>query len=55
MERLGDALARLRPNVRARIGAAVPEPEPAPTCPICKDFGFVRKDVALGDPDFGRA
>jgi DNA replication protein DnaC len=55
MERLGDALARLRPNVRARIGAAVPEPEPDPTCPICKDFGFVRKDVPLGHPDFGRA
>jgi DNA replication protein DnaC len=57
MERLGDALARIRPR---RSGLAEEPLEPAetdspPTCPICKDFGFVRKDVPLGDPDFGRA
>ena len=57
MERLGDALARIRPRVQ-KVGAelaAVDEAEPEPACPICKDFGFVRKDVPLGDPDFGRA
>jgi len=54
MERLGDALARIRPRGLGARGEAQ-EPEPAPTCPICKDFGFVRKDVPLGDPDFGRA
>jgi DNA replication protein DnaC len=57
MERLGDALARIRPRARP-IGAeltAEQEPEAQPACPICKDFGFVRKDVPLGDPDFGRA
>jgi DNA replication protein DnaC len=26
-----------------------------PVCPICKDYGFVRKDVPVGDPEFGRA
>src|SRR5919197_906377 len=56
MERLGDAIARIRPRLAARgsdDGSPLPEAEPG--CPICKDFGFVRKDVPLGDPDFGRA
>src|SRR5579859_2961792 len=55
MERIGDALARIRPRGRASGGRRAPDPEPEPTCPICKDFGFVRKDVPLGDPDFGKA
>jgi DNA replication protein DnaC len=55
MERLGDAIARIRPRLQARIGEAPAEPEPAPSCPLCKDFGFVRRDVPVGDPDFGRA
>ena len=55
MERLGDAIARIRPRLQARIGDGPQEPEPEPTCPICKDFGFVRRDVPLGHADFGRA
>jgi DNA replication protein DnaC len=57
MEPLGDAIARLRPRFQMHQGQpnANPEPEPAPSCPICKDYGFVRKDVELGHPDFGRA
>jgi DNA replication protein DnaC len=56
MERLGDALARIRPRAASLRGGDEPQtPEPEPACPICKDFGFVRKDVPLGDPDFGRA
>lgn len=55
MERLGDAIARIRPRVQRGTEAEAAEPEPEPTCPVCKDFGFVRKDVPLGDPDFGRA
>jgi DNA replication protein DnaC len=55
MERLGDAIARIRPRLRARIGDGEAEPEPEPSCPICKDYGFVRRDVPLGDPEFGRA
>jgi DNA replication protein DnaC len=27
----------------------------APSCPLCGDAGFVRRDVPLGHPDFGRA
>src|SRR5712691_4016615 len=55
MERLGDAIARIRPRLQARIGPGPAEPEPEPTCPICKDFGFVRHDVPIGHADFGRA
>ncbi len=57
MEPLGDAIARLRPRFQLRRGdtTAGPEPEPEPGCSICKDHGFVRKDVDLGHPDFGRA
>ncbi len=57
MEPLGNAIARLRPRfqVQSNDANAEPEPEPEPSCPICKDHGFVRKDVDLGHPDFGRA
>src|SRR5450759_3738615 len=55
MERLGEAISRIRPRLRARIGDGPSEPEPEPACPICKDYGFVRHDVPLGHADFGRA
>jgi DNA replication protein DnaC len=55
MERLGEALARVRPRLRGKAADANDQPEAEPVCPICKDYGFVRKDVPLGDPDFGRA
>jgi DNA replication protein DnaC len=55
MRPLSDALARVRPRSRASGPIGEPMPEPEPTCLICRDFGFVRRDVPLGDPDFGRA
>lgn len=55
MEPLSQALARLRPLSRSSAAGAAEEPEPAPNCPICHDYGFVRRDVPVGDPDFGRA
>src|SRR5579859_4805846 len=55
MERLGDAIARIRPRLQARIGPGPQAAEPEPACPICKDFGFVRHDVPIGHADFGRA
>jgi DNA replication protein DnaC len=56
MEPLGEALARVRAGWRPMAqsgGDSTKEEEPS--CPICKDHGFVRRDVELGDPDFGRA
>jgi DNA replication protein DnaC len=55
MERLGEAIARIRPRLQARIGNGPVEPEPEPACRLCKDHGFVRRDVPLGHADFGRA
>ena len=55
MGRLGEAIARIRPRLQARIGNEPAEPEPEPTCVICKDFGFVRRDVPLDHPEFGKA
>jgi DNA replication protein DnaC len=56
MQPLSEALARIRPRrLGSNLDAQRAEPEIEPTCPLCKDFGFVRKDVPLGDPDFGRA
>jgi DNA replication protein DnaC len=55
MERLGEALSRMRlRDVRlADHGDVAPDPEPL--CSICRDLGFVRHDVPLEHPDFGRA
>jgi DNA replication protein DnaC len=53
MERLGEALARIRPRLAAQ-STELPEPDAEPKCPICKDFGFLRKDVPVGDPEFGK-
>ena len=55
MERIGDALTRVRVRGLHAVGDADLPPDPAPTCPVCRDFGFVRHDVPLGHPDFGRA
>jgi DNA replication protein DnaC len=55
MERLGDAIARIRPRLQARIGDGPAEPEPEPSCSICQDHGFVRHEVPVDHPDFGRA
>ena len=57
-------MARLNEILKATNGAArtdAPEVAPAPgapdedVCPLCGGAGFVRKDVSLGDPDFGKA
>lgn len=55
MERIGDTLLRMRLREFTRKFPPEAPQEPAPACPKCRDHGFVRKDVQLGDPDFGRA
>jgi DNA replication protein DnaC len=55
MERVGDTLLRMRlREFQRRFPPEAPE-DPTPTCPVCKDYGFVRHDVPLDHPDFGRA
>jgi DNA replication protein DnaC len=55
MERVGEAISRLRPRAPVWDGIEPSEPEPQPACSICKDHGFVRHDVAIDHADFGRA
>jgi DNA replication protein DnaC len=55
VERLGDVLKRLA--IDAEIVAAGTEPppeEPGPACPRCRDAGYMRADVPVGHPDFGK-
>jgi DNA replication protein DnaC len=59
VERLGDALTRLRlRGISSKAGTvgwpgAEAPAEPQPSCPRCRDGGFLRKDVPAGDPEFG--
>ena len=55
MERIGDTLLRMKLREFQRRYPPEPQDEPTPECPICKDHGFVRHDVPLDHPDFGRA
>jgi DNA replication protein DnaC len=53
MRRLADAL---RPVPRPEPGANGSKPiDQESVCPICKGAGFVRADVPVGHPHFGRA
>jgi DNA replication protein DnaC len=55
MEPLGNAIARIRPRLQAGQPDGPIEPDPEPSCAICRDHGFVRRDVDISHPDFGRA
>ncbi|MSQ24332.1 MAG: AAA family ATPase [Chloroflexi bacterium] len=55
MQPLGDVLRELHLDVTADSG---PEPEieaELPVCPRCNGFGYVRRDLPLGHPEFGQA
>jgi DNA replication protein DnaC len=53
MRRLSDILAG-DPRLSS-ITSSSAEPLPPPNCPLCNDAGFVRRQVPVGDPEFGRA
>lgn len=60
MKSLGDALKPLAGPIakaRTRPGSSTSaEPDPGPPkCPICGGVGWLRRDVPLGHPDFGKA
>lgn len=38
----------------ASAASSSAEPDPEPACPRCRDAGFLRADVAVNHPDFGR-
>lgn len=53
MERLADVLQRL--GLDQVVPAEDEEPDASPQCSICEGKGFVRHNVPLGHPDFGKA
>ncbi|MCI0888994.1 MAG: ATP-binding protein [Chloroflexi bacterium] len=62
MESLGDILKRLQLQISSGAAdypadwlAAVEEEAKEPVCPVCRDLGWVRHEVGLDHPDFGRA
>jgi DNA replication protein DnaC len=55
MQPLSEALRRIRPMTNASPADGPEEPDAPPSCERCLDFGFVRRDVPVGHPDFGRA
>jgi DNA replication protein DnaC len=42
-------------RLKTSVDNGPPPPDPTPACEVCNDFGYVRRDVPLDHPDFGRA
>lgn len=54
MKSIGEIVKALERSIpRSTGGGSVRAPEP-PACPVCHDAGFLRLDVPVGDPNFGR-
>jgi DNA replication protein DnaC len=52
MKRIGDILPNVTPR---RLPNPVPAPpQPEPECRICDDVGYLRAEVDVGHPDFGK-
>lgn len=60
MEHIGTIGRQIAERLRAQMAAdglplsATTSTPGSPTCELCGDLGWVRRDVPLGDPDFGR-
>ncbi len=54
MKPLGDVLRRIHLVEPVRPPGYEPPMAPAPSCLICNDAGFLRRNVPLGHPSFGK-
>src|SRR4029079_19189824 len=54
MKSIGDVLSSLSIPVGPARGTDPASTEPVFRCPICKDAGWVRMEVPVGHPNFGR-
>jgi DNA replication protein DnaC len=54
MKRIGDVLTSLSIPVGPATGSGATTSQPAWRCPVCKDAGWVRMEVPVGHPNFGR-
>ncbi len=53
MKRIDEVLKGLVPEAKGGAGGSRPTPDDA--CPICGGTGFLRRDLPVDHPDFGRA
>ena len=54
MRSIGDILKTLEHLIPKNTGIGAPRQAEAPACPICRDAGYIRFDVPITDPNFGR-
>lgn len=54
MKRIGDVLTSLSIPVGPAGASGSASPEPSWRCPVCHDAGWVRMDVPIGHPNFGK-
>jgi DNA replication protein DnaC len=54
MKSIGDVLSSLSISVGPAGNGGSAEAEPVWRCPVCKDAGWVRMEVPVGHPNFGR-
>lgn len=54
MKRIGDVLTSLSIPVGPATSNGAAKKEPSWRCPVCKDAGWVRMEVPIGHPNFGR-
>ena len=54
MKRIGDVLSSLSIPVGPAGSNGAAAKEPSWRCPVCKDAGWVRMEVPVGHPNFGR-
>src|SRR5690349_14811534 len=53
MRHIGEVIKAISIPINTGTGAISTDRE-AVSCPICKDAGYLRMDVPLGHPNFGR-
>jgi DNA replication protein DnaC len=53
MKRIGDVIKGISIPINTSTGG-ISTADDSPNCPICKDAGYLRVDVPLGHPNFGR-
>ena len=54
MRSIADVLKALERSIPRNTGGGEPRPAEQPACPICRDAGYVRRDVPVGHPLFGQ-
>ncbi len=51
---VGSVVSRVAVRIEPETGASAQSKPVTPLCPICNGFGYVRRDLRVGDPHFGK-